>query len=313
MKTLFRYGYVLLAITLFASCIGQSNVKESPTAGNIKIGVDESYQPMIEAQIDLFEAIYHYAVINAEYGPEADIISRILEDSVRCVITNRQFTEKEIAFLRAKSIIPKTTKIAYDGLAFIVNKANTDSTLTYAQVGEIFSGKIQTWKQLDPGNTMDSLEVIFDNNASGNPRYIREKYKITGKFPSYCFAVNSNEDVIKYVESNPNAVGVISVNWISDKDDTVAMNFRKSIKVVGIGHDYDTEGEGPFVKPYQAYLAEGTYPFTREVYVINCETFTGLGSGFAAFIAGEKGQRVILKSGLVPATMPIRLVQVKNN
>lgn len=311
MKTFFRYGYVLIALTLFASCIGDSNVKNTPTSGTVKIGVDESYQMMIKTQIDLFEAIYQYAVINAEYGPEATIIDRMLHDSISCAVTNRELTEKEIAFLRAKKIIPKTTKIAYDGLAFIVNQGNPDSTLTYTQIGDIFKGKIQTWKQLDAANGKDSLVVIFDNNASGNPRYIRETYKISGKFPANCFAVNSNEEVIKYVESNPGAIGIISVNWISDKDDTLSLKFLKSIKVAGISAEDDTEGEGPFVKPYQAYLADGSYPFTREVYMINCETFSGLGSGFASFIAGEKGQRVILKSGLVPATMPIRLVQVK--
>jgi phosphate transport system substrate-binding protein len=42
------------------------------------------------------------------------------------------------------------------------------------------------------------------------------------------------------------------------------------------------------------------------------ESFTGLGSGFVSFVSGEKGQRIILKSGLVPATMPIRIIQVKN-
>jgi len=45
--------------------------------------------------------------------------------------------------------------------------------------------------------------------------------------------------------------------------------------------------------------------------VINREYFSGLGTGFAQFIAGEKGQRIFLKSGLVPAQMPIRLVEVK--
>lgn len=311
MKTLIRCGYVLVALTILASCGGNGTIKETPTSGNIKIGVDYSYQPMIESQIELFEAIYHYAVINPQYGPEASVIQSILNDSVRCVVVNREFTEKEVAFLRAKQIIPKTTKIAYDAVTLIVNKGNTDSTFTFAQIGDIFRGKIQTWNQLDPANSKDSLAVIFDNNASGNPRYIREKFKIQGNFPSTCFAVNSNEEVIKYVENHPNALGIISVNWISDKNDTVAVNFRKSIKIAGVGQDYDTEGDGPFLKPYQAYIADGTYPLIRDVYVINCETFAGLGSGFASFVAGEKGQRVILKSGLVPATMPIRLVQVK--
>ena len=50
----------------------------------------------------------------------------------------------------------------------------------------------------------------------------------------------------------------------------------------------------------------------REVYLTSRETFTGLGSGFIQWATAEQGQRIVLKSGLVPATMPIRLVQIKN-
>lgn len=293
-------------------CIGSSNKNtETPTSGNIKIGVDESYQLMIKSQIDLFEAIYQYALINPFYGPESDVFEKILNDSVRIIIANRQLTEDEKAFLASKKIVPKTTKIAYDALAFIVNKNNPDSLLRFDQINDIFRGKINNWTQINPNSNLKDLEVIFDNNRSGNPRYIRDKFKITDKFPANCFAVKSNEEVIKFVENNPHALGIISVNWISDKDDTVSNKFLKTIKIVGIGSEDDTEGDGSFSKPYQGYIADGSYPFIREVFVINCETFYGLGTGFASFVAGEKGQRVILKTGLVPATMPIRLVKFK--
>ena len=81
---------------------------------------------------------------------------------------------------------------------------------------------------------------------------------------------------------------------------------------MSIGDETNTDGTGNYYKPYQGYIADGTYPFIREVYIINRETFTGLGTGFVNFVAGEKGQRILLKTGLVPATMPIRLVQIKN-
>ncbi len=33
---------------------------------------------------------------------------------------------------------------------------------------------------------------------------------------------------------------------------------------------------------------------------VNCQGFSGLGMGFASFVAGDIGQRIILKSGLLP-------------
>jgi phosphate transport system substrate-binding protein len=44
----------------------------------------------------------------------------------------------------------------------------------------------------------------------------------------------------------------------------------------------------------------------RDLYIINCQGFSGLGMGFASFVAGDVGQRIILKSGLLPVRIPTR-------
>ena len=70
--------------------------------------------------------------------------------------------------------------------------------------------------------------------------------------------------------------------------------------------------DGSYYRPQQGFIYDKSYPFVREVYIISRETFAGLGSGFKNWICGEQGQRIVLKSGLVPATMPIRLVQIRH-
>jgi phosphate transport system substrate-binding protein len=303
---------LLLVVSLFfISCGSGTKIDETPTRGNIKISVDESYKLLIQAEVDVFERIYTYAVINASYKTEVDVFNDFLNDSVRTIVVNRKLTDDEDKYLRSKSLIPRTTRIAYDALAFIVNIDNPDSTLRYDQIRDIFLGKISKWNQVNPKSSADSLTVVFDNSKSGNPRYIREKFKVPGKFPTNCFAVNSNEEVVNYVQKSKNAIGIISVNWVSDRDDTTSNSFMKKMRIVGVVGEGDTEGIGPFLKPYQGYIAEGSYPFCREVYIITRETFAGLGTGFASFVAGDQGQRIILKSGLVPATMPIRLIQTR--
>jgi phosphate transport system substrate-binding protein len=238
-----------------------------------------------------------------------DCMKDLLNDSVRIIVINRNLTADEDKILRSQKIIPKVTKIAYDAIAFIINKDNADTVLQYEQIADIFSGKITNWNQINKSSKLGEIAMVFDNNKSGNPRYFKEKFKMSNEFPKTCYAVNSNEEVINFVEKNKNAIGIVSVNWISDTQDTVSHRFLSKIKVAGVS-DEDFS-EGPFMKPYQGYIAEGSYPFIRDVYVINREYFSGLGTGFAQFIAGEKGQRIFLKSGLVPATMPIRLVEVK--
>ena len=73
------------------------------------------------------------------------------------------------------------------------------------------------------------------------------------------------------------------------------------------------ETDGTRYKPYQAYVAQGLYPYTRKVYIISREARTGLGTGFSSFVAGDVGQKIILKMGVLPASMPVRIVGFRDN
>ncbi len=298
---------------LITSCGGNSNQKntDTPTAGTIKVGVDDSYRLLIEAEAYTFESLYKYAHLDTLFKTEADVINDFMNDSVPLIVVNRQLSAQQVAYLKERQYIPRTTKIAMDAVALIVNNDNPDTSLFYQTVKEIFQGKIKTWKQIDPKSKLKELQVVFDNFKSGNPRFFKEKFSLDS-FPSNCFAAKSNAEVISYVEKNINAIGVISVNWISDPADSVSHNFLKRFKVVGIAIEGDNIPGTTFYRPFPGNIAEGSYPFTREVYCINRQPYSGLAHGFSSFIAGEKGQFIVLHSGLVPAAMPVRIVEIKH-
>ena len=88
------------------------------------------------------------------------------------------------------------------------------------------------------------------------------------------------------------------------------MSFINKINVVAVSQQ--NIDDGSYYRPYQGFIYDKSYPFVREIYLITRETFAGLGTGFISWACAEQGQRIVLKSGLVPATMPIRLVQIKN-
>jgi phosphate transport system substrate-binding protein len=234
-----------------------------------------------------------------------------MKDSVSLIVVSRKLTPDEEKQLNSQQVFPKTTKIAYDAVALIMNRENPDSTLFFDQVKNIFEGKMKTWKEINPKSKLGDLKIVFDNYKSCNTRYFREKFSLQ-KLPEVCFALHNNAEVISFVEKNKEAIGVISVNWVSDKADTVSHSFLKRVKVVGISAPGQTNPGGEFYTPHPAYIAEGFYPFTREVFCINRQVYVGLAYGISSFIAGEKGQFIVLHSGMVPAAMPIRLVEVKH-
>lgn len=307
-------GVLILCLIMFlplTSCYNAAKKAaiETPTSGNIKIDVDESFQPLLDTEIFTFTSLYRNAKIKPVYKPEVDVINDFMNDSVHVIVTSRKLTDNQIQYLRDSLIIARTITFAYDALALITNKENRDTLLKFDTVKDIFTGKIQNWKDIDPRSKLGGIRVIFDNTKSGNIRYFKELFNIDSLGKNF-FAVNTNPEVIDFVSRNPDALGIISVNWISDKNDSLSRSFIKKVNVEAISQQY--LDQGTFYRPDQGWIYDKTYPFVREVYLISRETFAGLGSGFIQWATAEQGQRIVLKSGLVPATMPIRLVQIKH-
>ena len=306
-KKIFFAGTILFA-TLF-SCSNDGRKPEptdTPTSGEVNVVVDESFQKLFDYQIFTFEAIYKNAKIHVNYLPENEALTRMINDSCKVVVMCRDLTPTERKSFEAKNLFPISTKIAEDAIVLLVNPENTDTTLTVAQVKSILTGSDSLWKQLNDKSELEGINVVFDNAGSANARYMRDTLLEGKKFSKNVFAVKSNNEVIEYVSTHKNAIGFLSVNWISDMDDSSSTNILKKVKVVAISKE---EGSKP-MKAYQAYIKTKEYPFTRNVYMISRQTRAGLGMGFVSFVAGDKGQLMILKAGLIPAIAPVRLVEV---
>jgi phosphate transport system substrate-binding protein len=291
---------ILLVACVLTACVSRDKngkILDTPTAGTITIAADESLKPLIEAEVKAFEGLYHNAHIKVVYTSEEDAFSSLLIDSARLAIVTRKMVSTEEKVLADQKIVPQQLMIARDGVALIVNRQNADTTIHLTELKQILEGKHHK-------GSPHQYEVVFDKPNSGIIRFLKDSVSSFDSLPEYCFAVNGNKAVVDHVRTNPNALGLIDVSWISDPDDSTANSFLRAIKVVAVSDD------SVFYQPYQAFIAQKHYPLLRDVIMISREARAGLASGFMAFIASDKGQRIVLTSGLVPATMPIRIVEV---
>jgi phosphate transport system substrate-binding protein len=302
---------IALMLTIF-SCSGgkRAAMNETPTRGNIRISVDESFKPLIDSEVFTFTHLYINAHITPMYKPEYDVINDFMNDSVKVIVTSKKLSDYQIQYLRDTLVIARTTTYAWDALALVTNKLNKDTLIKYNAIKDIFLGKIKKWNDINPKSKLGDIRVIFDNTKSGNIRYFKELFEIKDTLTKNFYAVKNNAEVIDFVSRNPDAMGIVSVNWISDKDDSLSMSFTKKLNIVAVSQQFINDGS--YYRPYQGSIYDKSYPFVREIYCISRETFAGLGSGFINWACAEQGQRIVLKSGLVPATMPIRLVQIKH-
>ncbi|CAN5395519.1 substrate-binding domain-containing protein [soil metagenome] len=298
---------VVFAVLACFSCKEKDkhgNIVDTATSGTIKIAVDESLRPLIEAEVMAFEGIYQQAHLDVVYTSETKAIEDLMNDSVRLAIVTRQLTAGEREpFARAK-ITPTESNIGMGAVAIILNKTSKDTVIRVTQLKDILTGKITNWGQINGSKDDTPIEVIFDNPASGIARFLRDSLANGQALPSNCFAVNGNQAVIDYISKKTNAIGFIGSEWISDSSDSQANKFLKTIRVAGLASD------SSYFLPYQAYIALRQYPLCRSQWILSREARAGLGTGFTSFVAGEKGQRILLKAGLVPKTMPIRIVEI---
>lgn len=273
--------------------------KDTMVSGTIDISVDETYRPVIEQQLKVFDSSFPDAHINVKYKSESECIKDYMDGKARLILITRDLSPDEIKVLENKKVVSTAMPIAKDAVAIIVNNSNTDTVFSKIKIQGILTGQYNK-----------SYTVVFDNTGSSTLRYMMDSLIPGEKLAPNVYAAKGNDSVINYVANNPGAVGFISVSYVSDFNDPEALAFISDVKVAAV---YNDSLEKTY-KPYQAYIAPDWYPFTRKLYYIHRETYPGLASGFAKFLSKERGQLIFKQARLFPTKVNIifRPAEVNN-
>lgn len=309
-----RLLYILSFLFLVICSCSQkgSESKQTLYSGEIRIAVDESLKPIMEEELQVYHAMTPEATIVPIYCSEVEAINLFLKDSVRLVIANRRLTDQEISSFHTRKFFPESIRFAIGGIALITNCSNPDSLISKSQFRDILAGNIVNWSDLYPSSRLGKIQVVFDNPNSGTIRYAVDSICQGKSLSSTLNAQKTNEEVIDYVSKTAGAMGIIGVNWVGNVGDSTRLSFNESVRVMRISDSLCPTIQNSF-KPYQAYLALKKYPLTHDVFILINDPQGALPTGLMTFLTGDRGQRIILKSGLVPATQPVRLVNVKDD
>lgn len=290
-------GFAILTLLFVFSC-QKKNIKAEDTIleGKATVYVDETILPIVEDEAAVFETEYD-AKLKLVSKSENEIINDLFNDTAKIVVLTRTLSAKELKAFQSKKITPRITPFATDAVAFIRNKTTNDTLIAIQDIIDYVNGKA----------VPNIKGLVFDNANSSTARYISEISGVLVNNQKNVFSLNTNEEVIKYVAKNNGMVGVVGMNWIFqpplDLQETV-----DNINVLGVKGINETN----YFFPTQDNLAQGKYPLARRLYIVNCQGYSGLGMGFGSFLTGERGQRIILKSGLVPEQIPTRKIKIRN-
>lgn len=314
MKRSYILSVMLLSLLVAVSSCGKQKDTENKNtmrSGYIKIAVDQTVQNVIQQEIDVFEGLYP-AKIEPIYTTEQEAIELLKKDSVRLAVTARKLTESELKYFHEKTFQPEIIRVAIDGVAIITNPANIDSVISIKDVQRILTGEVSQWNQIYPGSKLGKIQVVFDNTNSSIVRYANDSICREKSLSSELNALEKNEEVVEHIAKVPNAMGLIGVNHISDQNDSTVIEFTNKVRVMRVSYE-DIANATNSVQPYQYYLYNAQYPFRREIFFLLNDPRGELPKGFTRFVAGDQGQRLIKRTGLLPSTMPIQAVKVVGN
>ena len=305
------------------SCLKYEKKANSSTTGSTTMVCDASFQNIMQQEVDVFEYQYPDAHILARYEPQSVALDSLMSLNTKTIVIARDLTDQEKRVLRSKKKSVKSAKIAVDAVALIVNKENPIEMLTVGEVADILSGSSRQWNDLEPSK-LGEIAVIFDDKGSSLVSYMRDSLLNGGGLGPNVYAQGSVPKVFDAVKQNRNAIGVLGVSWITsdmsgaDVDpDSLAVEMLSDSPVIGATLSDDIKvlkirrnDEVTAYKPYQQNIFDGTYPLFRQIYMITTGVSGSLASGFYSFVTGETGQKIIMKTGILPARTRIQVVQL---
>ena len=276
---------------------------------------DESFSPIIEEAREVFEHTYPKATIKPIYTNELDGINMLMERKVWLTVASKRLRESQIKNLKDRKYVARCIPIAYDGLALIVNNENPDTCISIKDIKRVLVGEVTKWSEVYPNSKLGDFDVVFDNAKSSTVHFCIDS--ILGGKPinsPKVEAVKKSAEVINYVSSHKNAIGIIGSNWLNDARDSTNVTFKKNIRVVSVSRLDEATPMNSW-KPYQYYIYNGNYPLVRTIYAICTDPRQGLPWGFCNFLQSPIGQKIFFKAGLLPArgNMAVREVVVSDN
>jgi len=292
-------GYWLLV----AGCgrIDGSTMRDRFDRGTIRISCDETFKPVVDQLVMVYESQYPDTKIDVSYKPEAECLHDLLDSSIRMVIATRGYSAGEQkVIIDSLDTDPQENVVARDLVTVIVHPSMKDQFFSMAELKDLLSGK-----------SKENLIPVFDGSrATSTVRFMIDSVLKGDSLGNNVVAAQNTKEVIDYVSRVPKAVGFVGFSWIGNRDDTAQISAREKISIAYVE---STDSAGAYVQPSQFFIYTKSYPLVRDLVYVLKERHQGLGHAFAKFMEGDRGQLIFRRSYLMPVLKPNYIRDTKIN
>lgn len=272
-KKIARTGGLLLAAALMVTNIcGCGASGDKALSGKISLAGSTSMQKVCEALMEGYMEKNEQVTVTTEYTGSGAGLESLASGSVDIGNASRHVKDAE----KEKGLVENV--IALDGIAVIVNKANTVTDLTKDELIKVYQGEVKNWSEL--GGKDEAIVVIGRENGSGTRDAFEELLKLKDAC-AYAQELDSTGGVLAKVAATDGAIGYVSLDVV---DSSVT-----AVKLDG-------------VEASEAQILAGNYLLQRPFVMAtkgSIEEQNELVKDWFAYLATEEGKSIIRKAGLI--------------
>jgi len=253
-------------------------------AESIQIRGSDTVLPLAQAWSEAYMKKNPSASIGVTGGGSGVGIAALINGTVDIADASRRMKGSEAAKCKAKSFLPVEHKVALDGLSIIVHPDKPLKSLTVAQVGSMFTGKVTNWKSV--GGPDGRVVAGARQSTSGTYSFFQKNVMKGGKYKS-CQHLPSNNAICQVVARSKGGIGYVGLAY--------AEKWGGKVKIIPVAK---SAGAKP-VMPSEATVRDRSYPIWRYLYNYTAGAPRGLVKAYLDFVKGAEGQAIVPKVGYI--------------
>ena len=184
-----------------------SDSTSTDLSGTIQLDGSTSMQKVAAALQEAFMEKYPNVTVNVEYSGSGTGIANLIAGTVDIGNSSRSLKDEETSEGAVENVI------AIDGIAVIVNTANTLTNITSEDLAKVYTGEITNWSEL--GGADEPIVVIGRESGSGTRSAFEELLEIEDAC-QYAQELDSTGSVLSTVVATEGAIGYVSLDVVDE-------------------------------------------------------------------------------------------------
>ena len=268
---------------LFATSCGRQRGDRGGQSLTVK-GSDTMVH-LVGSWAEAFMAANPGVEVSVTGGGSGTGIAALLNGTTDICAASRAMKPKEHELAKQQGLEPVEFAVARDGIAVVVNPANSVDSLSLEQIGNVYTGTYTRWKEV--GGPDQPIVVLSRESSSGTYVFFQEHVLKKQDYRQDARLMPATSAIIQSVSSDRWSIGYVGLGYALEAGDKV--------KMIGV----QAEAGGAPVIPSEESVDSGEYSIARPLRLYTAGKPEGTVKQFLDFCLGPEGQKIVRDTGYV--------------